>query len=63
MLAGAGADVRWAKVVTMGSFVVDVFCVDLGRRSGPDRRAELESAILAVVPRPAPRKPPEPEQN
>lgn len=63
VLAGAGADVRWAKVVTMGSFVVDVFCVDLGRRSGPDRRAELESAILAVVPRPAPRKPPEPEQN
>lgn len=63
VLAGAGADVRWAKVVTMGSFVVDVFCVDLGQRSGPDRRAELESAILAVVPRPAPRKPPEPEQN
>lgn len=63
VLAGAGADVRWAKVVTMGSFVVDAFCVDLGARTGPDRRAEIESAILAVVPRPAPRKPTEPEQN
>ncbi|WP_327152206.1 [protein-PII] uridylyltransferase [Nocardia sp. NBC_01329] len=63
VLAAAGADVRWAKVVTRGSFVVDVFCVDLGARTGPDRRAEIESAILAVVPRPAPRKPLEPEQN
>ncbi len=63
VLATAGADVCWAKVVTMGSFVVDVFCVDLGARTGPDRRAEIESAILAVVPRPAPRTPPEPEQN
>ncbi|MGW5384656.1 [protein-PII] uridylyltransferase [Nocardia sp. NPDC003963] len=63
VLAATGAEVCWAKVVTMGSFVVDVFCVDLGARSGPDRIAEIESALLAVVPRPAPRKPPEPEQN
>lgn len=60
-LAGAGADVRWAKVVTMGSFVVDVFCVELGADTGPDRRAAIETAVLEVVPRPAPSRPPEPE--
>ncbi|WP_459550305.1 [protein-PII] uridylyltransferase [Nocardia sp. X0981] len=60
-LAGAGADVRWAKVVTMGSFVVDVFCVELGADTGPARRAAIETAVLAVVPRPAPPRPPDPE--
>ncbi len=62
-LAAAGADVRWAKVVTMGSFVVDVFCVDLGADSDSRRRAAIETAVLAEVPRPAPRKPPEPERT
>ncbi|WP_432279932.1 [protein-PII] uridylyltransferase [Nocardia cyriacigeorgica] len=56
-LAGCGADVRWAKVVTMGSAVVDAFCLDLGTDSGPQRRARIEAAIMAVVPRPAPKKP------
>ncbi|WP_174555681.1 [protein-PII] uridylyltransferase [Nocardia flavorosea] len=62
VLSGAGADVRWAKVVTMGSFVVDVFCVELGDDSGPQRRLAIETAILAEVPQPAPRKTPEQER-
>ncbi|MBF6481585.1 ACT domain-containing protein, partial [Nocardia cyriacigeorgica] len=56
-LAGCGVDVRWAKVVTMGTAVVDAFCLDLGADSGPARRARIDEAILAVVPRPAPKKP------
>ncbi|WP_280437309.1 [protein-PII] uridylyltransferase [Nocardia carnea] len=56
VLSGAGADVRWAKVVTMGSFVVDVFCVELGEDAGGQRRSAVESAILAELPQPAPRK-------
>lgn len=60
-LSGAGADVRWAKVVTMGAFVVDVFCVDLGADAGPQRRSAVEKAMLAEVPQLAPRKPQEPE--
>ncbi|MGK8512112.1 [protein-PII] uridylyltransferase [Nocardia asiatica] len=57
-LAGCGADVRWAKVVTMGSAVVDSFCLELGSEDGPTRREAIEKALLAVVPRTAP-KPPE----
>ncbi|AFU04204.1 [protein-PII] uridylyltransferase [Nocardia brasiliensis] len=56
-LEHCGVDVRWAKVVTMGSAVVDTFCLDLGTADGPARRIEIEQAILAVVPRPAPKKP------
>ncbi|WP_433759879.1 [protein-PII] uridylyltransferase [Nocardia sp. CA-135398] len=55
--AECGADVRWAKVVTMGSAVVDAFSLDLGVDI-PERRENVEKAVLAVVPRPAP-KPPE----
>ncbi|WP_433602079.1 [protein-PII] uridylyltransferase [Nocardia sp. CA-135953] len=55
--AECGADVRWAKVVTMGSAVVDAFGLDLGVDI-PERRETVEKAVLAVVPRPAP-KPPE----
>ncbi|WP_063050666.1 [protein-PII] uridylyltransferase [Nocardia arthritidis] len=57
-LAACGADVRWAKVVTMGSAVVDSFCLDLGSEDGPARREAIEKALLAVVPKTAP-KPPE----
>ncbi|MFQ6328115.1 [protein-PII] uridylyltransferase [Nocardia sp. CWNU-33] len=57
-LSGCGAEVRWAKVVTMGSAVVDAFCLDLGPDDGPGRREAIEKAIMGVVPRPAP-KPPE----
>ncbi|MGV9680292.1 [protein-PII] uridylyltransferase [Nocardia sp. NPDC003482] len=58
-LARTGADVRWAKVVTMGAAVVDAFCLDLGAGDTPARRAEIEAALLAVVPHPEPKKPPE----
>lgn len=58
-LAECGADVRWAKVVTMGSAVVDSFCLDLGPEDGPARRETIEKALLAVVPRTAPKPPPE----
>ncbi|OZE94775.1 [protein-PII] uridylyltransferase [Rhodococcus sp. 14-2686-1-2] len=54
-----GADVRWARVATLGTSVVDAFCIDL---SGTDTRAtreEIESALLDVVPAPEPPKPPE----
>ncbi|TQM31407.1 [protein-PII] uridylyltransferase [Nocardia bhagyanarayanae] len=53
--AGCGADVRWAKVVTMGSAVVDSFCLELGAEDGPQRRDAIEKAVLDVVPRPAPK--------
>ncbi|WP_332838633.1 [protein-PII] uridylyltransferase [Nocardia bovistercoris] len=53
----AEANVRWAKVLTMGSAVVDVFGLDLGPGDGPARREAIEKAVLEVVPRPAPKKP------
>ncbi|MEV6429580.1 [protein-PII] uridylyltransferase [Nocardia sp. NPDC051463] len=56
-LSGCGAEVRWAKVVTMGSAVVDAFCLDLGPDDGPGRREAMEKAIMGVVPRPAPKLP------
>lgn len=58
-LAAAGANVRWAKVVTMGSAVVDAFCLDLGDDDTPQRRTAIEAAVLAVVPQPEPKKPAE----
>ncbi|RDI69467.1 [protein-PII] uridylyltransferase [Nocardia pseudobrasiliensis] len=58
-LAHAGADVRWAKVITMGAAVVDSFCLDFGATDTPARRADIEAALLAVVPHPEPKKPTE----
>jgi [protein-PII] uridylyltransferase len=52
-----GADVRWAKVATLGSSVVDSFCIDLPGAEAKETRLELERAILAVVPGLEPRKP------
>ncbi|MGW0247067.1 [protein-PII] uridylyltransferase [Nocardia goodfellowii] len=57
--AAGGANVRWAKVVTMGSAVVDSFCLDLGSDDSPGRRETVEKAVMEVVPRPAPKKPEE----
>ncbi len=58
-LAGAlercGVNVQWAKVSTMGSVVVDTFGID----TPTARRAEIEAALLAVVPQAAPPAPPE----
>ncbi|MFD3743267.1 [protein-PII] uridylyltransferase [Nocardia sp. NPDC058633] len=56
--AATGANVRWAKVVTMGSAVVDAFCLDLGDADSPALRHRIEKAVLDVVPRPAPAPPP-----
>jgi [protein-PII] uridylyltransferase len=58
VFATAGANVRWAKVVTMGSAVVDAFCLDLGDADSAQLRARIEKAVLDVVPRPAPTPPP-----
>ncbi len=55
--AATGANVRWAKVVTMGSAVVDAFCLDLGDTDSPAVRDRIEKAVLDVVPRPAPAPP------
>ncbi|MEV0245952.1 [protein-PII] uridylyltransferase [Nocardia sp. NPDC050712] len=57
--SACAANVRWAKVVTMGSSVVDAFCLDLGADDGPARREAIEKAVMEVVPRPAPKKPEE----
>ncbi|MEU0541607.1 [protein-PII] uridylyltransferase [Nocardia sp. NPDC005978] len=58
-LAESGANVCWAKVSTMGAAVVDSFCLDLGAADTPERRAEIEAAVLAVVPPQQPKKSPE----
>ncbi|WP_068065745.1 [protein-PII] uridylyltransferase [Nocardia xishanensis] len=55
--AACGANVRWAKVVTMGSAVVDAFCLELGGEDAAQRRDAIEKAVLDVVPRPAPKTP------
>lgn len=56
-LAEAGVNVSWAKVVTMGSAVIDSFCLDLGESDTPQRRAEISAALLAVVPPQQPKNP------
>ncbi|MFC9871366.1 [protein-PII] uridylyltransferase [Nocardia salmonicida] len=56
--AATGANVRWAKVVTMGSAVVDAFCLELGDADSPALRDRIEKAVLEVVPQPAPAPPP-----
>jgi len=44
-----GVAVRWARVVTLGASVVDVFALDLGVSDSHERRRELERAVLASV--------------
>lgn len=56
VLEYSGADVRWARVSTLGASVLDVFCLDLGGRDSRAVRQELESALLAVVPPQPPQK-------
>ncbi|MBO0855544.1 MAG: [protein-PII] uridylyltransferase [Nocardia sp.] len=58
-LAAARADVRWAKVDTMGSVVIDTFALDLAGTDSDQRRADIEAAVLAVVPHQQPKKPAE----
>ncbi|WP_201265083.1 [protein-PII] uridylyltransferase [Rhodococcus sp. P1Y] len=58
-LESLGADVRWARVATLGTSVVDAFCIDITGSDSRATREEIERAILAVVPAPEPPKPPE----
>ncbi|MFC7447256.1 [protein-PII] uridylyltransferase [Rhodococcus daqingensis] len=51
-----GADIRWARVATLGASVVDAFCLHLGDTDSRVTREEFEEAMLAVVPAPRPRK-------
>ncbi|MFC0450759.1 [protein-PII] uridylyltransferase [Rhodococcus jostii] len=51
-----GADVRWARVTTLGSSVIDSFCLDLGGGDTRASREEVERAILGVVPLTKPKK-------
>ncbi|WP_373876641.1 [protein-PII] uridylyltransferase [Lolliginicoccus levis] len=50
-LERGGADIRWAKVATMGAYVDDVFCVALP--DGPGTRSRADAAVRAVLPRAA----------
>ncbi|MCW4353954.1 [protein-PII] uridylyltransferase [Hoyosella sp. YIM 151337] len=59
-LEGAGADITWAKVATMGAYVDDVFCVRFARGAGNEGRARADAAVRMVLPKPAPPKPPTP---
>jgi [protein-PII] uridylyltransferase len=60
-----GVDIAWAKVTTLGSSVVDAFCIAVpalasGARGGADYatvQAALERDLYAVLPAPAPVKP------
>lgn len=49
-----GAQVRWAKVTTLGSTVIDTFCLHLAD-DGETARAALADDVLAVCPPPQPR--------
>ncbi|WP_064440538.1 [protein-PII] uridylyltransferase [Hoyosella altamirensis] len=55
-LEGAGADIKWAKVATMGAYVDDVFSVRFVRGAGDDGRSRADAAVRMVLPQPAPRK-------
>ncbi|WSJ18162.1 [protein-PII] uridylyltransferase [Nocardia sp. NBC_01327] len=57
--AECDVNVSWAKVVTLGAAVVDSFYLDLGASDTPERRAEIEAAVLSVVPPQQPKKTPE----
>ncbi|MET9492187.1 [protein-PII] uridylyltransferase [Nocardia sp. NPDC006630] len=57
--AECDVNVSWAKVATLGAAVVDSFYLDLGASDTPERRAEIEAAVLSVVPPQQPKKTPE----
>ncbi len=50
-----GADVRWARVTTLGTTVVDAFGVDLTGLDTRASREHLERELLAVLPTPEPK--------
>jgi [protein-PII] uridylyltransferase len=58
----AGVDIEWAKVTTLGSSVVDAFCIALPALVGGDPQGvkeTLERDLFAVLPAPPPAKPAE----
>jgi [protein-PII] uridylyltransferase len=60
----AGLDIAWAKVATLGSSVVDVFCVVVrplaaGGDQGAVVREQLERDLYRLLPAPQPAKPAE----
>ncbi len=51
-LEGSGVDVQWARVATLGSSVVDSFCLLGGGENGqlrPDQRQRVERAVLTAA--------------
>jgi [protein-PII] uridylyltransferase len=50
-LEGCAADVRWARVATLGSSVVDSFCLDAGEDGvlQPTDRRRIEQAVLTAA--------------
>jgi [protein-PII] uridylyltransferase len=52
-----GVDIAWAKVTTLGSSVVDAFCISVPEEGSAAVRDELERDLFAVLPTPAPPKP------
>ncbi|MFV8165359.1 [protein-PII] uridylyltransferase [Mycobacterium sp. 134] len=63
-----GVDVSWAKVTTLGSSVVDVFCITApALAADEERRAafreELERDMFAILPAPPPAKPAKPAEH
>lgn len=48
-LESQGATVRWARVVTLGASVVDVFSLGLAGADTRAHRRELELAVLSIV--------------
>ena len=58
MFERAGVDIAWAKVTTLGSSVVDAFCITVPPLVGTDvegrQRTELERDLYAVLPAPPP---------
>ncbi len=47
-LEGCAADLRWARVATLGASVVDSFCIDAGVLPTAQRR-RIEQAVLAAA--------------
>ncbi|MCX5046175.1 [protein-PII] uridylyltransferase [Aldersonia sp. NBC_00410] len=58
-LERVGADVRWAKVVTLGSAVIDSFGLRIDSGDSAAGRARVEAAVLEVLPHTAPKAPPD----
>ena len=60
VLERAGVDIVWAKVTTLGSSVVDAFCITVPPLVGTDVKGlkdRLERDLYAVLPAPPPAKP------